>query len=194
MNKNETLESIIEKHGLTSLDVSDKNFYDETIFGKFFQCSFFHKVNFINCYFDECHLLDVGFDCSVFQNCTFNKTTLRKLDIDNCTFKNCQFIECALTPKTSFFDTSFINSQFSSVDFSQGLFKNCEFLETRLTRIKFDYTTIINPKIRNSTFNDFNTLTVNNLTFFKNDSTASTVDSIIINLTNSVSLPKLDLD
>ena len=151
---NKTLTSIFESQGPQSLNISNQSFSEDNIFEEFIDSSFFHQVNFINCSFEECELLGVNFNFCVFEGCTFNHTIIRKSEFTDCVFKNCQFIESQLTPRTEFFRTLFMNSQFSSVDFSFTFLFDCEFMEINLTKIKFKGTSILNPKTENVTFND----------------------------------------
>jgi len=151
---NQTLTSIFETQGPQALNISDQSFSKENIFEEFIDSSFFHQVSFINCSFEECELLGVNFNFCVFEDCTFNHTIIRKSEFTDCAFKNCQFLESQLTPKTNFFRTLFINSQFSSVDFSFAFLSECEFIEISLTKIKFKGTSVVDPKTENITFND----------------------------------------
>jgi len=151
---NKTLTSIFETQGPQSLNISNQSFSEDNIFEEFIDSSFFHQVNFINCSFEGCELLGVNFNFCVFEGCTFNRTIIRKSEFTDCVFKNCQFIESQLTPKTNFFRTLFINSQFSSVDFSFTFLCECEFIEINLIKTKFKGTSVVDPKTEKITFND----------------------------------------
>jgi hypothetical protein len=59
--------SIFETEGPQSLNISNESFSKENIFEEFIDSSFFHKVNFINCSFEECELLGVNFNFCVFE-------------------------------------------------------------------------------------------------------------------------------
>ena len=63
-------------------------------------------------------------------------------------------LESQLTPKTNFFRTLFINSQFSSVDFSFTFLCECEFIEINLIKTKLKGTSVVDPKTEKITFND----------------------------------------
>jgi uncharacterized protein YjbI with pentapeptide repeats len=145
---------IFETQGPQSLNISNQSFSDENIFEKFIDSCFFHQVNFINCSFEEYEFLGVDFYICVFEGCTFNSTIIRKSKFTDCVFQNCQFLESQLTPRTEFFGTSFINSQFSSVDFSFAFLCECKFIEINLMKTKFTATSIVDPKIEKLTFND----------------------------------------
>jgi len=149
-----TLTSLFDTQGSKSLNISNQSFSQDTIFEEFIDCCFFHQVNFSNCSFEGCELLGVNFNFCFFEGCTFNDTIIRKSEITDCVFKNCQFIESQISPRTEFFRTLFMNSQFSSVDFSFTFLFDCEFMEINLTKIKFKGTSILNPKTENVTFND----------------------------------------
>ena len=151
---NKTLTSIFETQGPQSLNISNQSFSEDSIFEEFIDSSFFHQVNFIHCSFEECELLGVNFNFCSFEGCTFNHTIIRKSEFTDCVFKNCQFIESQLTPKTNFFRTLFINSQFSSVDFSFTFLCECEFIEINLIKTEFKGTSVVDPKIEKITFND----------------------------------------
>lgn len=175
MNKTKTLTSILESQGSQSLNISNQSFLKDNIFEEFIESSFFHQVNFINCSFEECELLGVNFNSCLFEGCTFNNTIVRKSEFTDCVFKNCQFIGSQFTPKTNFFRTLFMNSQFSSVDFSFTFLCECEFISINLTKIKFKGTSIVDPKTENITLND--------LEFDK-------TKPMRIQITNSLAFPK----
>ena len=172
---NQTLTSIFETQGPQLLNISNQSFSKEVIFEEFIDSSYFHDVKFTDCSFEECELLGVHFNFCLFEGCTFNRTIIRKSEITDCVFKNCQFIESEITPKTNFFRTLFMNSQFLSVDFSFTFLCNCEFVEINLTKIKFKGTSVVDPKTKKITFND--------LEFDK-------TDPISIRFTDSSSFPK----
>ena len=143
---NKTLVSILDTEGPISLELSNKTFSNENI-EEFFDCSYFHKVNFINCSFNECHFLGSNFDFCCFEKCKFTNLTMRKSDITDCKFKECQFIKSILGPRIDFFRTSFNNCKFLSVDLSFVFLCDCEFTEVNLNKIKFCSTSLNNPKI-----------------------------------------------
>ena len=151
---NQTLISIFDIRGPKLLEISNQTFSDEIIFGEFIDSCNFHKINFINCSFEECEFLGATLHLCVFKNCIFNDTTIRKSDIADCLFTNCQFIESHLTPKTNFFRTVFRNSQFLIVDFSFSFLSECEFKESSLSKIKLQQTSIIDPKIKKTSFSE----------------------------------------
>ena len=151
---NQTLTSIFETQSPQSLNISNESFSNDNRFEEFIDSSFFHQINFINCSFEGCELLDVTFNFCLFEGCTFNNTIIRKSEFTDCVFKNCQFIECQLTPKTNFFRPLFMNCQFSSVDFSFMFFCECEFIEIHLAKIKLKGTSMVDPKTENITLND----------------------------------------
>ena len=157
------------------MNISNQSFSKDNVFEQFIDRSFFHQVNFINCSFEGYELLGVNFNFCFFEGCTFNDTIIRKSKFTDCVFKNYQFIESELTPKTNFFRTLFMNSQFSSVHFSFTFLWKCEFIEINLTKIKFKGTSIIDSKTENITFND--------LEFDK-------TKPMRIQITNSLSFPK----
>jgi uncharacterized protein YjbI with pentapeptide repeats len=151
---NKTLTSIFETQGPQSLDISNESFSNGSIFEEFIDSSFFHQVNFVNCFFEGCQLLGINFNSCVFEGCIFKDTIIRKSEFTDCKFKGCRFVESKLTPKTNFFRTLFINCQFSSIDFSFTLLCKCEFIKINLTKVKFKGTSIIDPKTKNITLND----------------------------------------
>jgi len=120
--------SIFETEGTDSLKIANEGFSTENIFEEVIQNSFFQKVNFTNCSFEECDLLNVNFDSCLFQNCTFNNTIIPRVEFTDCRFKNFQFIECHFNSKTQFFRTLFMNCQFPSVDFSFTFFCKCNLI------------------------------------------------------------------
>lgn len=172
---NKTLISIFQTDGPQSLNIYNQSFLKENIVEEFIDSCFFHKVNFINCSFKGCELLGANFNFCIFKGCTFNDTIIRKSEFTDCAFKNCQFLKCQFTPKTNFFRTLFINSQFSNVDFSFTFLSECKFIKINLTKIKLKGTSLVDPKTKNITFND--------LEFDK-------TKPIRIQITNSLSFPK----
>ena len=150
----QTLISILETRGPKCLEISNQTFSDEIIFGEFIDVCNFHKINFINCSFEECEFLGANLYLCVFKNCTFNDTTIRKSDIADCLFTNCQFIESHLTPRTNFFRTVFLKSQFLIVDFSFSLLSECEFKESSLSKIKLQQTSIMDSKTKKTSFSE----------------------------------------
>ena len=149
-----TLTSIFETQGPVSLNISNESFSNEDIFEEFIDCCFFQQVNFTNCSFEGCELVGVNFDFCFFDACNFKNTIIRKSEFTDCRIKNCQFIESQLTPKTNFFRTLFKNCQFSIVDFSFTFLYECEFIEVSFTKIKFEGTSLVDPKTENITLND----------------------------------------
>jgi len=101
---NKTLTSIFETQGPQSLDISNESFSNGSIFEEFIDSSFFHQVNFVNCFFEGCQLLGINFNSCVFEGCIFKDTIIRKSEFTDCKFKGCRFVESKLTPKTNFFE------------------------------------------------------------------------------------------
>jgi uncharacterized protein YjbI with pentapeptide repeats len=185
---NQTLTSIFETQGPQSLDISKKNFSNDYIFEEFIDSCFFHQVNLFNCSFKGSELLGATFISCSFENCNFNDTIIRKSEFTDCKFKNCQFIGCQLTPKTNFFQTLFMNCQFSTVDFSSTLFFKCEFIEINLTKVKFQGTFIVELKTKSIIFNDLQFNEANLMKIFKSKEAFSLKESVKI--TNSLSFQK----
>ena len=145
---NKTLVSILDTKGPCLLELSERTFSKENV-EEFFDCPYFYKVNFIDCSFNECHFLGGNFTFCSFENCKFTNTLMRKSDITDCKFKDCQFIESILSPRVSFFRTSFKNCEFLSVNLSDMFLSDCEFTKINCNKIKFSSTSLKNPKINN---------------------------------------------
>lgn len=150
---NKKLSSLLDNQGSESLTIFDENFLEDEIIDQTIDSCFFDKVNFTDHLFQESDLVGVKFNFCSFQNCTFKNTEIRKSEFTDCIFKNCKFFECQISPRVNFFRTSFLNCQFSSIDFSLAFLYNCEFIEINLSKIKFEQTTIVDPKIKNFIFN-----------------------------------------
>ena len=148
-----TFVSILETQGSKSLNIEDRRFSNEDIFEIFFDCCFFHKINFINCFFEDSECLGVNFNYCLFENCIFKNTIIRKSELTDCVFKKCQFLNCALSPRAEFYRTIFQNSQFFNTDFSFSTLSNCEFKMINFSQIVAYSTTISNPKVQKTTFN-----------------------------------------
>ena len=169
------LTSIFETQGTVSLNISNQSFSNENIDDQFIDCSFFDKVNFLNCCFESCEMLGVELNFCVFKNCIFNDTIIRKSEITDCKFKDCKFINSQLSPKTNFFRTLFINSEFSDVNLTWTFFHECQFTKINLTKIKVKGLSVVDTITENISFND--------LEFDK-------TDPISITITDSFYFPK----
>jgi uncharacterized protein YjbI with pentapeptide repeats len=184
----QTLTSIFETQGPQLLHISKKNFSNDYIFEEFIDSFFFRQVNLFNCSFQGSELLGTTFISCSFENCNFNDTIIRKSEFTDCKFKNCQFIGCQLTPKTNFFQTLFMNCQFSTVDFSFAFLFECELIEINLTKVKFDGTYIVELKTKSIGFNDLEFNEDNPMEIFKSREAFHLKESVKI--TDSLSFQK----
>jgi|AntRauMFilla1563_2_1112583.scaffolds.fasta_scaffold01250_7 uncharacterized protein YjbI with pentapeptide repeats len=120
---NKLLQNIIDNFndGLVetrNLQISNENFFTETIHDQNLDSSCFKNLSF----FEKC----------LFKNCIFDSVSFQDAGFENCSLINCQIKNCNLI-RIDFTETTFDKSCFEKVEqgcLVKGWFELCEFIDT----------------------------------------------------------------
>lgn len=122
-------------------DLSDRN-----NLAKYIEWDALPGISFVNCSFENIHLLGKVLGSCSFQNCRFNNVNLRKATISGSQFKNCQIMNSDMT-RAEFYGSSFTNCNFLKVDLRASDFCRCKFQKTTFFESNLDLIGISDVKV-----------------------------------------------
>lgn len=103
------------------------------------------NIEFTNCYFGDCEILNMSFI-----NCKFTSCDFYDIDLGNIVFENCVFESCEIE-RASFETIDFKKSLFSNFTSSSLNFIDVEFSNCQINQSKFSNVEIFHTKTTNNT-------------------------------------------